>query len=79
MATRSVRTAATSERAPTLLMLPSLCQAGMQMQPHMQVPWCCRTRRVWKPNVQTVSLWSDALHRTIQLRATTHALRSECG
>ena len=28
--------------------------------------------------VQTVGLWSNVLHRTNQLRATTHALRFQC-
>lgn len=33
-----------------------------------------RTRRVWRPNVQWVKLWSDALERKLRLKVTTAAL-----
>lgn len=35
-----------------------------------------RSRRVWKPNAQPVSLWSAALGRTVRVRATAAALRN---
>lgn len=34
-----------------------------------------RTKRVWKPNIQTVSLYSETLDRKIKLDVTTTALR----
>ena len=34
-----------------------------------------RTKRTWKPNVQTKRLWSDAFGTMLRLRVTTHALR----
>ncbi|KAK9818165.1 hypothetical protein WJX72_008080 [[Myrmecia] bisecta] len=34
-----------------------------------------RTRRKWKPNVHTQSLYSEALDRMLRLRVTPHALR----
>eukprot|EP00656_Telonema_subtile_P018948 TRINITY_DN20296_c0_g1_i1.p1 TRINITY_DN20296_c0_g1~~TRINITY_DN20296_c0_g1_i1.p1 ORF type:complete len:140 (+),score=24.40 TRINITY_DN20296_c0_g1_i1:98-517(+) len=34
-----------------------------------------RTRRHWKPNVQTKRLWSDTLEKRVEFRVTTHALR----
>merc|ERR1711865_1133440 len=34
-----------------------------------------RTKRKWKPNVQTKRLLSEQLDETIKLRVTTHALR----
>merc|ERR1711934_58673 len=34
-----------------------------------------RTRRNWKPNVQTKKLWSDTLEKRVEFQATTHALR----
>ncbi|KAA0161055.1 hypothetical protein FNF28_05203 [Cafeteria roenbergensis] len=33
------------------------------------------TRRVWKPNVQWVRLWSDALETRLRLKVTTKALK----
>jgi large subunit ribosomal protein L28 len=39
-------------------------------------PAARRTRRTWKPNAQTASLFSDILGRRIRLRVTTAALRS---
>jgi len=33
-----------------------------------------RSRRSWKPNVQRVSLWSEALGKKLSLKATTTAL-----
>ncbi|KAG0142521.1 hypothetical protein CROQUDRAFT_662396 [Cronartium quercuum f. sp. fusiforme G11] len=35
-----------------------------------------RTRRVWNPNVQKISLWSEILGQTLQLRVTTAALKT---
>jgi ribosomal protein L28 len=35
-----------------------------------------RTRRVWKPNVQWVKLWSDVLECRLRLKVTTTALRA---
>jgi ribosomal protein L28 len=34
-----------------------------------------RSRRIWKPNVQTLRLYSDALGKEVQLKVTMHALR----
>eukprot|EP00658_Telonema_sp_P-2_P009475 TRINITY_DN13542_c0_g1_i1.p1 TRINITY_DN13542_c0_g1~~TRINITY_DN13542_c0_g1_i1.p1 ORF type:complete len:123 (+),score=30.83 TRINITY_DN13542_c0_g1_i1:229-597(+) len=34
-----------------------------------------RTRRNWKPNVQTKRLWSDTLEKRVEFRVTAHALR----
>ena len=42
---------------------------------HTLLPWCGRTRRSWKPNVQNKRLYSEALDQLIQLRVTTTALR----
>jgi large subunit ribosomal protein L28 len=35
-----------------------------------------KTKRVFLPNLQNVSLISDALGRTVRLRVSTHGLRS---
>ncbi len=43
---------------------------------HSPPPPARRTRRTWKPNAQTASLFSDILGRRIRLRVTTAALRS---
>lgn len=36
---------------------------------------CVRSRRVWKPNVQKATLYSNALKRNVQLKVTAYALR----
>ena len=35
-----------------------------------------KTKRIYRPNLQTVSLASDALGQKVQLRISMHALRS---
>lgn len=35
-----------------------------------------KTRRTWKPNVQKISFYSEALKRRLQFRVTCHALRT---
>jgi large subunit ribosomal protein L28 len=35
-----------------------------------------KSRRSWKPNVHTVSLYSEALNKKFQLKVTGHALRT---
>ena len=37
---------------------------------------CKRTRRSWKPNVQSTTLWSDLLQQSFKLNVTTCALRN---
>ena len=39
------------------------------------MPLLCRTRRVWKPNVITKAVYSEALDKMIRLNMTTAALR----
>ncbi|DBA91472.1 hypothetical protein WJX77_007809 [Trebouxia sp. C0004] len=34
-----------------------------------------KSRRVWKPNVQKTTLYSNALERNVQLKVTAYALR----
>lgn len=34
-----------------------------------------KTRRTWKPNVQTKTLWSETLKKRFKCRVTTHVLR----
>mmetsp|Transcript_10033 Transcript_10033/g.13148 ORF Transcript_10033/g.13148 Transcript_10033/m.13148 type:complete len:128 (+) Transcript_10033:21-404(+) len=34
-----------------------------------------KTRRSWKPNVQSKKLWSETLDEFVHFRVTTHALR----
>lgn len=36
----------------------------------------CRTRRVWKPNAQNASLFSDILDRKVRFKVTPSALRT---
>jgi len=36
---------------------------------------CCRTRRVWKPNAQNASLYSEILDKKIRFKVTPAALR----
>lgn len=36
----------------------------------------CRTRRVWKPNAQNASLYSDILDRKVRFKVTPSALRT---
>lgn len=57
--------------------MPKCQLSGKKPQRGNNVPWSKKkTKRTWQPNIQKFSLYVPELGRTIQIKASTKAIRS---